>query len=164
MELCKKAEELLEQRGNELKEMWQDETWMQVVNSEAKSPIEQLFLIEWYFQVETHILPSESLDYYILPQAEIQVEDKKFKVDFLAIYSKEPWLKRKNESVIVELDSYTWHGSTPEQFAREKERERELAKTGYRILRFSGREIIRDIGKCVEKVLIFLSELRAGKI
>lgn len=160
MNLSKSAEQLLKQRGDNLKELWEDETWNAVVNSKAESPIEQLFLIEWYFQTDIYLNPADYKNYYILPQHEIEINEKKYRVDFLVIYSKEPQLMKKNESVIVELDSYLWHGRTPEQFEKEKKRERNLMETGYKILRFSGREIVYDVHNCVEKVIIFLTNLK----
>ena len=57
------------------------------------------------------------------------------------------------------MDSYLWHGSEPKQFDKEKKRERELQKKGYNLMRFSGREIYRNVEKCVGEVLDFLSDI-----
>jgi len=161
MKLCKKAEELLEQRGNELKNFWETGVATEVMTAEIKSPIEQLFMIEWYYQTNPYKAVRYHSDYLICPQFEIKVGKRKYKVDFLVIRSKNPSLLRKDECIIVELDSHIWHGSTPDQFAKEKERERELAKTGYRILRFSGREIIENVEKCVEEVIDYFNVIKS---
>lgn len=64
--------------------------------------------------------------------------------------------KTKNDLLLIELDSYLWHGSTPEQYTKEKERERVLFNEGYKVMRFSGREIYKDVEKCINEVIGYL--------
>ena len=64
----------------------------------------------------------------------------------------------------IELDGFAHHGATPDQFARDKVRERALQGLGWTFLRFSGREVNRDPRKCVAEAMreasrvLFLAE------
>ncbi len=148
-----KVEKWLEKRGQNLKEEWKDIVGDKFL-SLCKSPIEELFFVEWEYQKMAQAYPEY---YYIMPQYKI----KNYRVDFMIYYHYLPkWMLKENEcpennkdkAFVVELDSYLWHGSDPEQFANEKKRERELQKEGWNIMRFSGREIHRNVEKCVEEV------------
>jgi len=154
-----KVEKLLEKRSQDIKEEWKDEINDKL--SLCESPIEKLFLIEFEYQVKAE--PYEEY-YWIMPQYKIN----NYRVDFMIYYHYfSKWMTKKNEypeqnkskSLIVELDSYLWHGSNPEQFANEKKRERELQKEGWNIMRFSGREIYRNVEKHVEEVFESFREI-----
>jgi len=142
-----KIEKLLEERGQDIKEEWEEMTKTRI--SSCESPIEKLFLIEWCYQTELY---ADYENFLIKPQYKIG----DYRVDFLVYYKS---LEHKEWSLIVEIDSHIWHGSKPEQFAKEKKRERELKKEGYNLMRFSGREIYRNVKKCVEEVLEYLSNI-----
>ena len=49
----------------------------------------------------------------------------------------------------VECDGHDFHEKTKEQAARDKKRDRDLQALGYRVLRFSGSEIYRDVNACI---------------
>lgn len=168
MELTKSAEKLLKRKSEEIKNCWEDMTFSEVINSEVESPIEQLFLIEWYFQLYNFHYPFDRGNFYILPQYKIKIGEKEYKVDFLILYPdpKKPFLGKikKDEGIIVELDSYLWHGKSPEQFEKEKKRERDLIKEGWQIIRFSGREVVRDIEKCVIEVLNIFRDKKRDEV
>ena len=151
-----KVEKWLEKRGQDIKDEWMDTTKTDIIRKEIESPIEKLFLVEWRYQTSLY---EDLKDFYITPQYYIG----NYRVDF-AIYrtTLDKWHRggkysypdnHKDQCLIIELDSYLWHGSDPEQFTKEKERERELQKEGWKIIRFSGREIHRNIEKCVGEVL-----------
>ncbi len=59
----------------------------------------------------------------------------------------------------VELDGHEWHERTKEQAAKDKARDRFLVRKGYRVLRFTGSEIHKDVGRCAIEVLNILHEL-----
>jgi very-short-patch-repair endonuclease len=159
-----KVEKWLEKRGQGIKNEWEDFTKMQL--KECQSPIEELFLIEWRYQTQ-HWSDYENI--YIMPQYKIN----NYRVDFMVFYvpgeihpSKfsKYFLNNKKMCLIVELDSYLWHGSKPEQFAKEKARGRKLKKEGYNIMRFSGREIYRDVEKSIEEVLEYITEIEEKQL
>lgn len=161
-----KVERLLEERSQNIKEEWKENIRVEIEASNL-SPIESLFYITWKFRKisEYDELPlsyHENWKYTLLyPQKDILIKDKKYyRVDFLILMKDlrnwdEPEIKEN--MLIVELDSFLWHGSNPEQFTREKERERELRKEGYNVIRFSGREIWRDVEKCVDETIQYIN-------
>lgn len=125
------------------------------------SPIEKLFLIEWFYRMETEnaIYSPNTPRFYIFPQHNITTKGNKYRVDFLIYYGDKWNPEDKKVSLIVELDSYLWHGKTPEQFEKDIKRERDLIEAGYKVIRFSGREIVRDVESCVEKVIQYMKEI-----
>jgi len=156
----KKVEELLEKRSQNIKEEWKDIIGDEIESCE--SPIEKLFLIEFKYRIKAE--PYEEY-YWIMPQYKIN----NYRVDFLVYYHYfSKWIFEENEypkqnkdkCLIVETDSHLWHGSTPEQFTKEKERERELQKEGWHIMRFSGREIYRNVEKCVDETIEYFSNIQ----
>lgn len=54
--------------------------------------------------------------------------------------------------VIVELDGHDFHERTPEQAQRDKSRDRDLQRLGWHVLRFTGREVLRNPGECTREV------------
>ena len=163
----KNVERYLEKRAEDIREEWEDNLY-NTIEICCDSPIEKLFYIEWAYQIEgqKENQPKSFPNFYIMPQREIIIGNKKHRVDFLIYYviddgwmgEKSPPEDHKNQALIVELDSFLWHGSDPEQFTKEKKRERELQKEGWQIMRFSGREIVRDVEKCVEQVIEYFME------
>lgn len=158
----KNVEEYLAMRVQDIAEEWEDDTRGRA--NHCESPVEQLFLIEWCYQIEAeNRVPDGFPKFYIWPQYEIQ----NYRVDFLIYHtSNDMWMcqeetqpkNNKEKTLIVEIDSYLWHGKTPYQFEKEKKRERDLMSQGYEIMRFSGREIIRDVAECVEQVIGFFEK------
>jgi very-short-patch-repair endonuclease len=65
----------------------------------------------------------------------------RYRVDFLL----------KDARLIVELDGHDFH-STKEQLERDAIRQRYLSRAGYTVIRFTGREIVRDAAACVDEV------------
>lgn len=54
--------------------------------------------------------------------------------------------------IIVELDGHDFHERTPEQAQKDKSRDRELQAKGWHVLRFTGREVLRDPWLCLNEV------------
>ena len=149
-----KIEKWLEKRSQDFLEEWKQMIKDNLIL--CKSPLEKLFLIEWRYRKAFYC---DYENFFMKPQYKIN----NYIVDFI-IYFRKDGYRYKEKSLIVELDSYLWHGADPEQFAKEKKRERELQKKGYNLMRFSGREIYRDVEKCVEEVLVFLSNIEEKEL
>jgi very-short-patch-repair endonuclease len=158
-----KIEKWLEKRGQDIKEEWIDITKTDIIRKGIESPIEKLFLVEWRYQTQFY---DDFRDFFITQQYYIG----EYRVDFV-IYevTLDEWFSggkssypdtHKERCLVIELDSYVYHGSDPEQFTKEKERERELKKEGWDIMRFSGREVYRDVEKCVKEALEYISNVR----
>lgn len=126
------------------------------------SPIEKKFYIAWniemlgrYDEISLYFYDDDKYP-LLIPQKEIIIKEKHYRVDFLLIMKDlKNWEKPviKKDMLIIELDSYLWHGADPMQFTKEKERERELQKEGYKIIRFSGREVYRDVEECIDEII-----------
>ena len=161
------VQKYLEKRSLEVASDWSIRREEEIENCYLASLIEQLFLIEYYYQMISS--PNRMTNnFYIGFQKDIQTQEgKKYRVDFFIYYTKDNmWMTKeatfpehnKDKVLIVELDSFLWHGQTPEQFEREKRRERDLMNEGYKIMRFSGREIVRNTEKCVQEAIDYFNE------
>jgi len=96
------------------------------------SPIEELFYFEWYARRRRIDLVYQH-----------EVLGGKYRLDFAYLPAQ----------IAIELDGYEWH-STREQFTRDRQRQRELERYGWRFIRFSGQEILENVAKCVDEVLL----------
>ncbi len=72
----------------------------------------------------------------------------RYRVDFLI----------KSKRVAIELDGRGTH-FTEEQRENDAKRQRYLERSGYRVIRFTGREIVRDVNQCIKEVIDFLESL-----
>jgi len=160
----KKVEELLKKRKQDVADEWGASIKRNI--KKCESPIEELFYIEWiyYNPFGEEDMPGGE-GYYIIPQYKV---NNKYRIDFLISYTTSGnwWFKnerkhpKKDKSILIELDSHLWHSSNPEQFTKEKERERELQKEGWHIMRFSGREVYRNVEKCVNEVIEYFNNIK----
>lgn len=165
----KNIEKYLKKRSQEIAEGWSYACEDLIKSFKIESPIEQLFYIEFLYQLEDlDNVPDGFPRFYIMPQYEILTKTgEKYRVDFLVYHTdNDMWMMKeetqpencKDKVLLIELDSFLWHGQTPEQFEKEKKRERDLINEGYKIMRFSGREIIRDVEKCVGEVIDYFDK------
>ena len=77
----------------------------------------------------------------------IQLAKKRIRPDFAFV------LPGENETrIIVELDGHDWHERTPEQAQSDKSRDRELQTLGWHVMRFTGREVLREPQGCLIEV------------
>ena len=60
------------------------------------------------------------------------------------------------QKLAVECDGYKWHKQDKEQIEKDIERDKYLAKKGWRVLHFSGIQIRRNIEGCIDKIKIAL--------
>jgi DNA mismatch endonuclease (patch repair protein) len=56
------------------------------------------------------------------------------------------------QKLAVECDGYKWHKQDKEQIEKDIERDKYLAKKGWRVLHFSGVQIRRDIEGCINEI------------
>ena len=113
-------------------------------DSSYESSIERLFL-ETFDAIRTKDR-NTMLDYYLIPQVEIG----NYRVDFELI-------NHKDKKIIVECDGHEFHQKSKQQVEKDNQRERDLKKLGYEVVRFSGSEIFKDAEKCVEDLLDILN-------
>jgi very-short-patch-repair endonuclease len=77
---------------------------------------------------------------------QVQVPVEQYKIDFVMV-------TRYERNFAVEIDGYTYHGATPEQFTYDSVRQRFITERGYTFLRFSGQEILRRPLGCVAEAM-----------
>jgi very-short-patch-repair endonuclease len=65
--------------------------------------------------------------------------------------------------VVVECDGHQFHERTPEQAEHDRARDRSMTAAGYRVFRFTGREIMRDASRCSAEVLSYLRPFAGPK-
>ncbi|QMU67109.1 DUF559 domain-containing protein [Streptacidiphilus sp. P02-A3a] len=102
-----------------------------IATPELESPIEKAF-----WDAYQKITPAELADL----RAQYSVLGGKYRLDF-AIPEKK---------IAIELDGYAWH-SSPQSFTRDRARQRDLEFHGWRLIRFSGAEIVNDSSGCVRQ-------------
>ena len=76
----------------------------------------------------------------------------KYRVDFLCS------MIGKKQEYIIECDGHDFHEKTKEQAKYDKQRERYFVSQGYKVLRFSGSEIISDFERIKEELYNFFEE------
>lgn len=131
---------------------------------ECESPIEQLLAAAIYeiglYRIHKY---NPFIDFCIANQQELIMESgNKYRVDFYIIVryeNQEPI----NKYLVIECDGYEYH-STKEQIKKDNERQRELQKNGYEVIRFSGSEIYKNPYACANEILdIILSGCQYNK-
>jgi hypothetical protein len=160
------VKQYLDRKSQEVAKEFQDDVKYAIREYKIESPVEQIFYLELQRQAVERNKYS-IFKFYIEPQFKITTEKgNRYRVDFLIYYTPDiAWVagyddetyyshpkNNKKYALIVEIDSYLWHGTSPEQFEKEKKRERDLINEGWEIIRFSGREIMREPEKCAEEV------------
>lgn len=155
----------INQEVGELFAQHADISWFQAEQF-TESPIETAFAVafEWvcryyfmdfYIQKDGLLLDAENLHngsnswVYMEPQAKIS----EFRVDFLITFSTG---HRKHQNMIVECDGHNFHDRTPEQASRDRERDRSLTSSGYRVYRFTGTDLNRRPIECVTELAEFI--------
>lgn len=97
-------------------------------NSIGDSPIEKMFYEELRRCTQIKCIPQHQISSY--------------RVDFAF----------PTKKLVVELDGHEWH-SSKEQRTRDAKRDRDLDELGWKVLRFTGTEIYKDVASCVKEVL-----------
>jgi very-short-patch-repair endonuclease len=80
----------------------------------------------------------------LIPELEREVWINNYRVDFLI----------PSKKIIIELYGYEYH-KTKEKITKDAERERNLQKIGYQVLRFTGSEIYKNVRKCANETVTF---------
>ena len=75
-----------------------------------------------------------------------------YRVDFLCYFM------HGKQKYIIECDGHDFHEKTKEQAKYDKQRERYFVSQGYKVLRFSGSEIISDFERIKEELYNFFEE------
>lgn len=138
-----------------------------------ESPIEDLFWIACMALCQGHFIevnpcPGRAtndselpMGLYIYPQRQIG----KYRVDFLITYrgyrpcfdGGKELVSRFESSAVVELDGHDFHDKDKRQRSYEKRRDRDLQRAGYKVLHFTGSDMVKDPFACVREALELVS-------
>lgn len=80
--------------------------------------------------------------YPVLPQIIPQFHVNNYRADFAV----------PSRGLLIEIDSRTHHDDT-KAFYKDRQRDRQLAGCGWRVLRFAAREVYENARACVDEVL-----------
>jgi very-short-patch-repair endonuclease len=116
----------------------------------TESPIEQLLAMALARQsdVQGIIHRADNDNFMINPQHEIEIGDKRYRVDFLVSII----MDRKQREIVIECDGHEFHERSKFQATKDKQRDRLLQSAGYRVFRYTGSEIWKDPDKCAREV------------
>lgn len=132
----------------------------------CQSPIEQmllaeiLFLDDGYGQVVWDAFagapdPPETETKFVC-----QGQILKYRVDFLFTVR----VDGKEHQVVIECDGHDFHDRTKQQAQRDKSRDRDLANSGYIVIRFTGSEIYRRAPACGEEISALLCRIKTEMV
>ncbi|MCP4083202.1 MAG: DUF559 domain-containing protein [Planctomycetaceae bacterium] len=98
----------------------------------CESPVESAFWSVGYWELSKHgrLTP--------------QVKVGRYRLDFA--------LEAQTFKLAIEIDGHDYH-SSKEQRAADYQRDRSLQMRGWRVVRFSGSEVVRDAAHCVLEVI-----------
>lgn len=166
------ARKCSEEWGAEQAELKHFEIWQNIKRCE--SPIESYMCVALHFMFvglyadvpefrprqpdcwpwHDDILETGDCDDYAYVDVFQQVEVEQYRVDFLIIAK--PFGATRRTFIVVECDGHDFHERTKEQAMRDRKRDRSLTMKGFKVFRFTGREIYRDAEGCVREIGDFL--------
>lgn len=138
--------------GEFQQQSFSQELYSNCIDNNITSPIEQMFLIACHAMCASRYLevnPGPSVDrngnlcrgYGVFISTQYPVG--KYKVDFL-LSQNEIGPSEILTPVIVELDGHDFHDKDKRQRSYEKSRDRYLVKEGFRVLHFTGSDVVSD--------------------
>lgn len=136
--------------------LYELETKRQFID-DCETPIEVLLGLEIRRDLE-YLSGKNGLQYYLSPQQEIKINERKYRVDFLLA----PVMTEGNllyPNIVIECDGHDYHERTKEQAATDKSRDRALQKEGYRVVRFTGSEIVNNPKRCAWEVVHIVKQV-----
>jgi len=145
--------------GNHAAECHDFYVFSEFLNHNIESPIEQILLCAMLTIKEIHYAGGEG--YTIVMQKQID----RFRADFEVVYSC-PGEAESNpiKSVIVECDSQQFHERTEKERRYEKARDRHFQMKGYKVFRYTGKEIIENPFKIACEIFGYLGSESAEEL
>ena len=146
--------------GNYEAELFDIDMWNQCQDYPIDSPIEQIFFVAFKTLMTINSIDSEPHEVNgksffngvgIIPQKEIG----KYRVDFFTFF--ENTTEKIRREVVVECDSQEFHERSEQERRYEKARDRFLQSNGYKVFRFTGKEIKDEPFRVARDVLAYLT-------
>lgn len=147
------------------RERFVDAMHSQMLERGMESPLEDLFWIACSVLCLGYLNPDQDPNYGwpsgVYLDAQVVIGD--YRVDFVLrrVVSKNAFDPVQPAPVVVELDGHDFHDKDRRQRGYEKARDRYLVREGYRILHFTGSEVVADPLKVAYEALQLVG-LRAG--
>jgi hypothetical protein len=130
-----------------------------VLSRGCESPIEAVFAT-WWMALADNVMHHRFQEPWTLhAQEEVAVGGVAYRVDFeVAPVSEDHYEPLRSfgytrPRIAIELDGHDFHERTKEQVAHRNARDRALQQAGWRMLHYSGSELVRDPGAAVFQVL-----------
>lgn len=124
-------------------------------SEDCQSPIEKILYVACniVFRIRDKELDESAMGMSVFPQFSIETEKKNYCADFIIVLEK---FVGKCVDVIVECDGHEFHQKTKAQVERDNQREYDIKKMGYDVLRFSGSQIYNNPFKCANDIFDYL--------
>jgi very-short-patch-repair endonuclease len=115
---------------------------------DCESPIERMLGVGLYNTQSYWETLADNRALNIFPQMDITCGKKIYRVDFEI----NTIVNGKEKSVVIECDGHEFHEKTKQQAIKNRQRERDLIKIGYTVVRFTGSEIFNNLYKCINEI------------
>lgn len=141
----------------------------------CESPLEQLLLTELIPVFAARVAGSRNQPYLrghlivqrlgrfsvtIRQQPAIAVLSASYRPDFLLTVERWDWKQDRHQlmvQMVVEVDGHRYHERTQAQAEHDRVRDRQLTAQGYRVVRFTGREVNRSATSAAQEVARLLT-------
>jgi very-short-patch-repair endonuclease len=115
---------------------------------DCESPIERMLAVGIHNAWEYWETLADDRKISISSQEEVVCGKKVYRPDFLV----SAIIGGKEKLLVIECDGHNFHEKTKEQAIKDRQRERDLTKNGYIVVRFTGSEIFNNLYKCVIEI------------
>lgn len=132
---------------------FREDTLLHFLEGNTKSPIEQMFYCAFLIVAEHQYEEINQEPYWSIKDRDWalptgiylheQMKIGRYRADF--VVRQQAYDKSKEEApVVVELDGHQFHDRNKEQRSYEKARDRFFTRQGYRVVHFTGSDIVKD--------------------
>lgn len=137
--------------------------WQELTDGPMTSPIEQIFWIACFLQAasvgnevnQLHFVGNGKWErargIHLTPQYQIGKYRADFLLEQIGICPEEIY-----RPVVIELDGYAFHDRDKRQRSYEKKRDREIQRAGFKVLHFTGSDVVGDPWRVAYEALEFI--------
>ncbi len=106
------------------------------------------------FRALRYTRAADGADVTIVPQLPVTAKESSYRLDIAVFVTLEGKLLQK---IVVECDGHDFHERTKDQARRDRSRDRDLQAEGWRVLRFTGSEIVSNPELRAAEVVAFVA-------
>lgn len=118
-------------------------------------------LLQWLAvtaELTQGMTPIERRMYFAMAYSGLWVQPQYPVEDYVADFLVRGRTAHGVDHIIVECDGHQFHEKTPEQAQHDKRRDRYMQSLGFIVMRFTGREIVRNPWLCAQEVQCLLAD------